>query len=68
MFLVGDPVQITPKGKDAQKFWAFVDGWTGKVGGINNGAVEVVCQRDDGTKTFFVQPENLTKLSNLGRA
>ena len=64
MFLVGDPVQITPKGTDAKKFWAFVDGWTGKVGGINNGFVQV---NTEAGQTFFVEPENLTKLHKFGR-
>jgi hypothetical protein len=58
MFLVGQRVQITPKGREAREFWSFVDGWIGTVQGLNNGNVEVLSQG----KTFFVQPENLTAI------
>lgn len=61
MFLVGDPVQITPKTREAQAFWAFVDGWHGTVAGYNLGNVEVHCTRPDGMKTFFVPEQHLTK-------
>lgn len=67
MFLAGQQVQITPKNAEARKFWAFVDGWCGRVEGMNTGRVVVVCQRDDGPKTLFVEPDNLTTLHNFGR-
>lgn len=59
MFLSGDTVQIAPSTVEARKFWAFVDGWIGTVRGINNGHIEVEAQG----KIFFVQPENLKKVS-----
>ena len=65
MFLHGDRVQITPQTPDDKKFWAFVDGWTGTVTGINMGNVIVTCERQDGQKTFFVPPANLTKLAKI---
>lgn len=68
MLMAGDPVQITPKGKEAATFWAFVDGWTGVVTGQGGGRFTVECQRPDGKKTLYVEPENLTKLWNFGRA
>jgi uncharacterized protein YkvS len=52
----GDAVLITAKGE----FFAFVDGWRGKVTGLNNGLVTVECVRVDGTKTLFVPADELT--------
>lgn len=63
MFLVGDPVQITPRSPEAKKFWGFVSGWCGEVGGMNNGAVVVHAHG----KTFFVEPANVTKLHIPGK-
>lgn len=63
MFLHGDRVRITPKTPEAKKFWQFVDGWTGTVSGVNMGNIVVTCSQLDGPKTFFVQPENLTKIA-----
>lgn len=54
---IGDTVLI-----DATKepSWGFVDGWRGKVTGINNGLPVVECERVDGVKTLFVPPRLLT--------
>ena len=52
---VGDPVLICAK----DEFFAFVDGWRGRVAGFNNGLVEVRCQRVDGEKTLFVPADQL---------
>lgn len=52
----GDSVLITAKGE----FFAFVDGWRGKVTGLNNGLVTVECARVDGVKTLFVPADELT--------
>ena len=62
MFLAGDHVQITPKGQEAKRFWAFVEGWTGRVQASGGGRLTVVCQTAEGNKTFYVEPENLTKI------
>lgn len=51
----GDRVIITAK----DDFFAFVDGWTGRVVGLNNGLVTVECPRVDGTKTLFVPADQL---------
>lgn len=51
----GDPVTIRAK----DDFFAFVDGWQGRVVGWNNGAAVVDCRRPDGLKTFFVPPDQL---------
>jgi len=55
VFRVGDLVLITAK----DDFFAFVDGWPGRVSGFNNGLVEVKCQREDGEKTFYVPADQL---------
>lgn len=60
MFLIGQKVQITPKTQAAKAFWAFVEGWTGVVEGVNTGHYVVVCHGLDTPRTFFVEPENLT--------
>lgn len=60
MFLVGDPVQITPKGQDAKAFWSFVDGWHGKIAGQQGARFTVECERPDGKKMLYVEPENLS--------
>lgn len=52
----GDAVIITAK----TDFFAFVDGWHGKVAGLNNGLVVVECVRVDGLKTFYVPADQLT--------
>lgn len=52
----GDAVIITAKGD----YFAFVDGWSGTVAGLNNGLVVVECARVDGLKTFFVPADQLT--------
>lgn len=54
---IGDTVLIDAT-KDPE--WAFVDGWRGKVTGINNGTPVVECVRVDGLKTLFVPPRLLT--------
>lgn len=56
MFWVGDKVQIVA----ADDFYAFCDGWRGVVSGMNNGLVEVKCQRPDGEKTLYVRPGELS--------
>lgn len=53
----GDTVLIDAT-KDPQ--WSFVDGWRGKVTGINNGLLIVECDRVDGMKTLFVPARLLT--------
>lgn len=69
MLMVGDSVQITPRTQDARAFWAFVDGWHGTVRGAGQGGrFVVVCQREDGPKTFYVEPDSLTKIHTFGRA
>ena len=66
MFLIGEQVQITPRTKEAREFWAFVDGWHGEVrGAMAGGRMVVVCDREDGPKQFYVEPENLTKVWQL---
>ena len=67
MLLAGDPVQITPRSRDAKAFWSFVDGWTGHITGQDSGRMWVECNRPDGKKLFLVEPDNLTKLHNFGR-
>ena len=67
MFLAGDKVQITPRSPEAKRFWSFVDGWTGTIEGSMGSRLTVVCNRDDGIKTLYLEPENLTKLWNFGR-
>lgn len=52
----GDPVFIRAN----DDFFAFVDGWQGRVRGWSNGgAAEVECQRPDGIKIFYVPPDQL---------
>lgn len=51
----GDSVVITA----ADDFFAFVDGWRGRVSGFNNGLVVVECQNEGMVKTFFVPPDQL---------
>ena len=52
---VGDSVLIAAK----DEFYAFVDGWPGRVAGLNNGLVVVECDTPEGVKTFFVPPDQL---------
>ncbi len=41
-------------------FYAFVDGWPGKVHGYTpEGYVDVRCERPDGVKTLFVPEDQL---------
>lgn len=51
----GDTVVIAASGE----FFAYVDGWRGRVAGWNNGLVVVECVREDGQKTLFVPPDQL---------
>ena len=52
----GDAVLITAK----DEYFAFVDGWSGTVAGLNSGLVVVECARVDGVKTMFVPADQLT--------
>lgn len=51
----GRAVIVTAK----DEFFAFVDGWTGRIAGLNNGLVVVECARVDGLKTLFVPADQL---------
>jgi hypothetical protein len=53
--VIGSSVTIAA----ADDFFAFIDGWEGRVTGFNNGLAEVVCFREDGQKTFYVPPDQL---------
>lgn len=52
---IGDPVCI----RADDDFFAFVDGWKGRVTAWNNGLAEVKCQRPDGEKILYVPPGQL---------
>lgn len=52
---IGDSVIITAK----DDFYAFVDGWCGRVMAFQSGCAVVVCQRPEGEKTFWVPPDQL---------
>lgn len=51
----GDQVIITAH----DDFYAFVDGWIGRVTGWQAGHAEVKCQQPDGEKVLYVPPEQL---------
>ena len=51
----GDPVVITA----LDDFYAFVDGWCGRVVDWEAGYAKVVCPRPDGVMVLFVPPEQL---------
>lgn len=51
----GQAVLIVAK----DEFYAFVNGWHGRIAGINNGLIEVRCARADGEKTLFVPADQL---------
>lgn len=55
---IGDRVRVVA----ADEFYAYCDGWEGTVQGLNNGAVEVHCEREDGNKVLFVKPAELAML------
>lgn len=50
----------------ADEFFAYVDGWTGTVIGVNSGLAVVECQREDGAKTFYVPAAQLRPVSAGG--
>lgn len=52
---IGDQVRIVAK----DDFYAYINGWEGTIQGLKDGHLEVVCQRDDGEKTFFVPGDQL---------
>lgn len=60
MFKQGDSVLVTPKGRQWQSFYAYIDGWRGTFQGFNNGNAEIKCTTPDGDKTFFLPPDCLT--------
>lgn len=51
----GDHVVIVSAGE----FYAFVDGWQGRVVGWQGGHAEILCRRPDGDKTLWVPPDQL---------
>jgi len=59
----GDRVIITAR----DEFYAFVDGWQGRVTGWNSGHAEVTCQRADGEKILLVPAEQLVISAGVSR-
>lgn len=51
----GDRVLIAAR----DDFYAFVDGWYGRVESFTGGHAVVVCDRADGEKRFLVPPDQL---------
>lgn len=55
-FLIGSPVTVAA----ADEFYAFIDGWNGKVIGFDRGLVTVECIGEELQKLEFqVPPEQL---------
>lgn len=42
-------------------YYAFIDGWRGTITNTLNGLFVVVCEREDGPKTFLIPPDQLRK-------
>lgn len=54
-FRVGDSVMVTAK----DDFYAYIDGWRGRVIGFQAGCVNVKVPRDDIEMEFFVPADQL---------
>jgi hypothetical protein len=50
-----DEVKVVAK----DEFFSHINGWEGTIQGLNNGLFEVLCQREDGEKTFFIPGDQL---------
>lgn len=54
-FRVGDRVIVTAR----DDFYAFIDGWVGRVSGETAGHVQIEVHDDGITKVFLVPPDQL---------